>query len=142
MPDEETTVTGLKEMADQLDQLPNRVARSCVRPALSAAGQVMQAGVKSTVPHGATGELAASIGQKIHVGKNLDNSEVIVGPRYMGGYKETSNDPGVRALFLEFGTRRGVKPTFFMRKAFAMTKAAAFDTAVAVLKGILGNLPK
>lgn len=132
---DEVEVTGLKELADAMDALPERMQRAAVRPALNAAGQVFQAAIASTVPRD-TGALAASIKRKVHVGR--DGMSVIVGPEYSGG---GTQDPGVRAKFLEFGTRK-MSPRFFMRKAFAASKDAAYNAAVEVLRAILERLPK
>jgi HK97 gp10 family phage protein len=137
---DETYITGLDEIARELENLPLRVAAGAVRPALNAAGQVFEAALENAVPRD-TGELAGSIRHKVHVDRNLDNMGVIVGPAYMGGHKHTSTDPGVRGKFLELGTRK-MAPRFWMRRAFESSKGAAVDTAVAVLKAIIGNLPK
>jgi HK97 gp10 family phage protein len=137
---DEVKVTGLEELAEAMDQLPYRYGRAAARPALNAAGQVFEAALDATVPVD-SGELKASIRRKVRVSQNLDDMNVMVGPAYMGGHKETSTDPGVRAKFLEFGTRK-MSPTFFMRRAFAASKDAAYNAAVAVLKAVLDGLPK
>lgn len=139
--DEETTVEGLPELAAALEALPPRVAQSAVRPALNAGAQVFEAALHSTVPKGETGDLDKSITRKIHVSTDLLDISAIVGPAYVGGYKHTSQDPGVRAKFLEFGTRK-MAPRFWMRRAYAVSKDAASDAAIAVLKAIVEALPK
>lgn len=140
MSNEEITIDGLDEVANQLEALPNRVAQSAVRPALNAGAQVMEAALDSTTPRD-TGELVSAMAHKISVSRNLERMSAIVGPKYMGGHKNTSTDPGVRVKFLEFGTRK-MTPRFFMRKAFELGAGPAYDTIVAVLKGILEALPK
>lgn len=137
---EDIEVTGLTELADAMDQLPPRVARSAIKPALSAAGQVFVEALHETVPKD-TGALDESISYKVHTTSNLEDASVLAGPRYMGGYKHTSEDPGVRGKFLEFGTRK-MAPRFWMRRAFEMSKNAAYDASVAVLKQVLDALPK
>lgn len=137
MSDEFVSVDGLEELADALDQLPSRVAKAAVRPALNAAGQVFQAAILATAPRD-TGELANSITRKVSVKGNLDSMSVIVGPKYNGGGEQ---DPGVRVKFLEFGTVK-MAPRPFMRKAFESSKAAATAAAIAVLKAVIGALPK
>ena len=133
-------IDGLDKIADELEKLPPRIAQAAARPALNAAGQVFEAALHSTTPK-VTGELDTSIGHKVTVSRNLDRMTVVVGPRYMGGHKETSTDPGVRAKFLEMGTRK-MAPRFFIRRAFEMAKDAAVDAALAVLRGVLDKLPK
>lgn len=133
-------ITGLSEIAAQLDELPPRIARSAVRPALSAAGQVFEAALHETVPRD-TGELDEAIARKVRASANLLDLSVMVGPQYEGGHKFTSTDPGVRGKFLEFGTRK-MAPRFWMRRAFEISKDAAYEAAVAVLKGIMEKLPK
>jgi len=141
MPDEETTVEGLSEIADALERLPLRVARNVARPSLNAAGQVFKAALHATVPKGETGELDASIGSRVHVSNNLEDMSIIAGPRYMGGHKFTSTDPGVRGKFLELGTRK-MAPRFWMRKAFEMSKKTAADAAITVMRALMNQLPK
>lgn len=138
--DTEIQVTGLSELADAMEKLPKRYAAAAARPALNAAGQVFEAALESTVPRD-TGALASSVKRKVRVSADLSQMSVMVGPSYVGGYKHTSEDPGVRAKFLEFGTRR-MAPTFFMRRAFEIGKDAAFNAAVKVLKAVVENLPK
>lgn len=137
---EEIKVEGLTELADALDKLPLRIARAAARPALNAGAQVLEAALHSTVPKD-TGEMDAAIGRKIRVSNDLTEMSALVGPRYVGGHKNTSTDPGVRSKFLELGTRK-MAPRFWMRRAFEMSKAAAYDATVAVLRAITENLPK
>src|SRR4051812_46711198 len=136
MSSEDIEVTGLVELAEAMDQLPPRVARAAVKPALSAAGQVFVGAMHQTVPKGETGGLDESLSYKLHTTSNLEDASVLAGPRYMGGYKHTSQDPGVRGKFLELGTRK-MAPRFWMRRAFEMSKNAAYDAAVAVLRQVL-----
>jgi HK97 gp10 family phage protein len=135
----ETTIEGLDEVLANLQALPPKIQQSAVRPALNAGAQVFEAALLNTVPRGATGALAESIDRKIHVSANLNDMSAIVGPRYMGGYTPTSNDPGVRAQFLEFGTRK-MAPRFWMSKAYQSAKQTATGAAVAVLKTIVDAL--
>src|SRR5581483_9861548 len=117
MSETDVEVTGLDELAKALDSLPAKLEKAALRPALSAAGQVMRAALEDTVPVD-TGALRESIGQKIAFDKDGQGAAVVVGPRYMGGkaagYKSSSEDPGVRGMFLEFGTRK-MAPRFWMR---------------------------
>lgn len=138
---DETSIEGLAEMAAELERLPTRVAASALRPALNAGAQVFEAALESTVPRGETGSLANSIKRKIHVSKNLTDMGALVGPSYVGGYKHTSADPGVRAKFLELGTRK-MAPKFWIRRAYEMAKGPAVDATLAVLRAILDQLPK
>jgi len=133
-------VEGLDELAREMDALPPKLAARAARPALNAGAQVFEAALLSTVPRD-TGELAESIDRKIHVSNNLESMYAVVGPKYMGGHKHTSTDPGVRAKFLEFGTRK-MAPRFWMRRAYEMSKETAFDAATSVLKAVLDTLGK
>lgn len=141
MADVEVKIDGLEELANTLEAMPRRLAGAAARPALNAAGQVFQAALQSTVPRGATGELAKSIKRKVRVSRDLKELQVLVGPAYQGGYKHTSQDPGVRSQFLEFGTKK-MAPRFFMRRAFAASAQAATNAAIAVLKAVVGAIPK
>lgn len=130
----------LKELYTGLDALPDKVQKQVMRPALNAAGQVFEAALQQTVPHGASGELAKSITHKVVVKAGVGGI-VLAGPAYMGGHKHTSTDPGVRAAFLEFGTRK-MAPRPFMRRAFELAKQQAYDAAVGVMREIIKQLPK
>lgn len=140
MADIEVNVDGLKELAAAMDALPPKLAARAARPALNAAGKVFEAAIDSTVPRD-TGVLANAVTDKVKVSGNLLDMSVLVGPRYVGGYKHTSQDPGVRVKFLEFGTRK-MKPTFFMRRAFDIGKDAAVKAATEVLKAIVAEIGK
>lgn len=140
MNDVTVSVDGLAELAAAMDALSPKVAASAARPALNAAGKVFEAAIDSTVPV-RTGELKGAMADKVHVSANLSDLSVLVGPRYVGGHKPPSTDPGVRVKFLEFGTRK-MHPTFFMRRAFDIGKNAAVKAATDVLKAIVGELGK
>jgi HK97 gp10 family phage protein len=111
-----------------------------MRPALNAGGQVFEQAIDATVPHGATGDLAKSIKRKVSV-RGTEGGVTVAGPSYLGGFKHTSQDPGVRGFFLEFGTRK-MAPRPFMRKAYDIGKNAAADAVIAVLRALLGQLGK
>lgn len=140
MADIEVQVDGLRELAAAMDALPPKLAGRAVRPALNAAGKVFEAAINTTVPRD-TGALADAVTDKVKVSADLNNMSVLVGPAYVGGYKPTSADPGVRVKFLEFGTRK-MRPTFFMRKAFEAGKDAAVKAAVTVLKAVVDELSR
>lgn len=141
MSDVKVSVDGLKELGDAMLALPPKIAARAARPALNAAGKVFERAIESTVPRGKTGALARAMTDKVRVSANLQDAHVLVGPEYVGGYKPTSADPGVRIKFLEFGTRY-IHPTFFMRRAFEIGKDAAVKAATEVLKAIVGELGK
>ena len=101
---------------------------------------MFEAALHSTVPV-LTGEMDAAIDDKITESADLSNLSVIAGPKYTGGHKESSTDPGVRSRFLEFGTRK-MAPRPFMRRAYESVKEQAVDAAVKVLKTVMENLPK
>lgn len=140
MPSDDITVEGLDELARKMDALPPKLAARCARPALNAGAQVFENALLQTVPVD-TGELADAIASKIHVAGNLEDMSAIVGPRYMGGHKFTSTDPGVRAKFLEFGTRK-MSPRFWMRRAYDIGKDAAFNATVRVLQTMLDAIER
>lgn len=138
MASQETTVSGLDELFKEMDALPDRVQKQIMRPALNAGAQVFEGMMQSTVPHGATGQLAKSIDHKISV-KTSAGGVSVAGPKYVGGYKHTSNDPGVRSRFIEFGTRK-MAPNPFVRRAFDMGKELAFTAVIDVLKKLMSAL--
>lgn len=131
-------VSGLADLAVAMDGLPRRVARAAVKPALSAAGQVMVAGLETTVPHGETGALAGSLDYKVSTSADLSRLTVVAGPKYAGA---GTQDPGVYGKFVEKGTRK-MAPRFWIARAFEAIKGTAADAAIEVLRSVLGNIPK
>jgi HK97 gp10 family phage protein len=137
---DEFTIDGLADLAKNMEALPPKIAARAARPALNAAGKVFEAAIDQTVPV-RSGALKAAMADKVKVSGNLETMSVLVGARYVGGYKHTSADPGVRIKFLEFGTRK-MKATFFMRRAFDIGKEAAVKAATTVLKAVVDELGK
>lgn len=137
MANEDVEINGLDGVVKALDKLPARLQRAVMRPALSAAGQVMLAGAEQTAPEGPTGELEAALDYKVSVSMK-DDAQVIVGPKYTGLHSE---DPGVYGKFTELGTKNQ-PPQFWLSKAFEATKKTAADAAIQVIQAIVEKLPE
>lgn len=129
MPDLITVqVAGLDQLGRALDRIPAVLSTRIMRGALHASGDVMAGAIESTAP-ARTGALKADIIAKVHVGSDLSNNYVVVGPGYdrggltVKGVKrnkrgaieavvDTTDSPGVYALFVERGHKapgHGVK---------------------------------
>jgi HK97 gp10 family phage protein len=104
-------VTGLKELARNLQEIPARLSTKIMREALHAAGDVMAAAAEAS----AKGEIAEDIIVKVHVSGDLGSNYVVVGPGYdrstlktrkrgkYAGRQDPSTSPGVFSLFVETG---------------------------------------
>ena len=109
-----TGVQGLEELLRRLDQLPVGLARQIARPALEAAGEVIQAAAEASVPR-KTGELAEDIIVVVKVSGDLRENMVEVGPGYPGpgmktrkrgkyaGRADSTTSPGIYGRFVEGG---------------------------------------
>src|ERR1700683_536440 len=107
-------VSGLAELARRLDRLPLALAPQIARPALEAAGEIIQAGAGSSAAR-KTGELAEDIIVAVKIGSDLANMRVLVGPGYPGpglktrkrgryaGEADRTTSPGVYGAFVERG---------------------------------------
>lgn len=109
-------VSGLAELARRLDQLPLGLARQVARPALEAAGEIIQAAAEENAEqHRITGDLAEDIIVAVKIGSDLANMRVLVGPGYPGpglktrkrgkyaGGADSTTSPGVYGGFVERG---------------------------------------
>jgi HK97 gp10 family phage protein len=121
MPDSITVeVKGLAELGRALSSMPAVLATRVMRGALHAAGDVMANAIEALTPV-LTGALKADIIVKVHVGSDLSNNYVIVGPGYDRGtllvrgvrqgrhgaepLVNTTDSPGVYGMFVELGHR-------------------------------------
>jgi HK97 gp10 family phage protein len=107
-------VSGLPELLRRLDQLPIALAREVARPALEAAGEIIQAAAEGSAPR-LTGELAEDIIVVVKVSGDLASNRVMVGPGYPGpgmktrkrgryaGSTDRTTSPGVYGGFVERG---------------------------------------
>lgn len=108
-------VSGLDVLARRLDQLPIALAQQIARPALEAAGRIIQTAAEMSAPV-KTGELVEDIISVVKVGSDLANMRVLVGPGYPGpaglrsrkrgkyaGGADRTTSPGVYGAFVERG---------------------------------------
>jgi HK97 gp10 family phage protein len=147
-------VTGAQEARAAVDELANKIGRGAMRDALTKAGRLVVAKVKTLAPVGATGLLKKSIRQKVITKPKKQSVTVLIGPannvtgqidRFGNGKIETVR-PAKYAHLVEFGTAsRGVygkkgltispgnplKP--FMRPAYEQTKVAVREKYAAEL---------
>jgi HK97 gp10 family phage protein len=109
-------VSGLRELARRLDQLPLALAQQVARPALEAAGEIIQAAAEaSAAEHRRSGELEEDIVVAVKIGSDLANMRVLVGPGYPGpgmktrkrgryaGAADRTTSPGIYGGFVERG---------------------------------------
>lgn len=126
MPDAiQIEVRGLEQLGRALQSIPAVLSTRVMRGALHAAGDVMAEAAESTAPV-RSGELKADIIVKVHVGSDLSNNYVVVGPGYDRGsltvrgtrpslrrkgateaIVDTSESPGVYGKFVELGHQNG-----------------------------------
>ena len=129
-------ISGLEDVVKTLDALPEKLQRAAMRPALSAAGQVMMAAAEANAPEGPTGQLKAAEDYKVSTSLK-DDAQVTVGPDYGG---KGSQDPGVYGLFTEVGTKYQTGQ-HWMKRAYDESAGPAADAAIEVLKAVVDNLP-
>lgn len=109
----ELTVTtrGLPELARTLQRdLPDTLAKNCIRETLHAAGDVLAAAQEANAPV-LTGAMKADIGSVVRVDPGALGGYVLVGPLYSRGKLKarssgatvSSDSPGVYDLFVERG---------------------------------------
>jgi HK97 gp10 family phage protein len=106
----------LNGVEEELIALGPRIAKRLLRRSLRAVGQSMIDAIKPGVPVD-SGALKDSITMKVRTNPREDAGSVIVGPEYTS---LGSQDPGVYAMFVEFGvkSRPGYPVRPFMRNAF------------------------
>src|ERR1700722_1347832 len=126
----ETKITGLSELRAQLQELPTKLAKRVLRPALEDAGEIIQQAIGVRAPR-ASGFLTTHIDFKVVVHNDLSAS-VQVGP----------DKAAFWAIFSELGTapheetskngktwmHPGQPARPFMRPAFAESSDAALKS--------------
>lgn len=143
------TVSGLENLNLVLASLPKKLARRALVKAANAAKRVWVDAMTANAPvrSGAAfslkgrgfkkvefskgGELRADIGAKITANPSKGSVSLRVGPRYSG---KGSQDPGVYAMFVEFGSAHNAPPNPFVRKTFDETKDKALQVFADTLK--------
>jgi HK97 gp10 family phage protein len=112
-------IEGLDRLAANLMAIPAQLSTRIMREALHAAGDVMAAAAEATAPV-LSGALKEDIVVKVHVGADLSDNYVLVGPGYdrssltvrgtrrnrRGGIEavvDTTESPGVYGKFVELG---------------------------------------
>lgn len=118
-------ISGMEELRSNLQQMPLKMVKQVIRPAIRAAAKPVTAEARKNIDqHGLieTGALRRSIGVKV---KTYRNRAVWagVGPRkgFEVQYKGKNRDPRYYAHLLERGTKRS-KQTPFMRPATDNTR--------------------
>jgi len=109
-------VQGLEELARRLDQLPLALAQQIARPALQAAGEIIQTAAEANAEqHRKSGDLEEDIIVVVKIGNDLANMRVLVGPGYPGpglktrkrgkyaGSVDSTTSPGIYGRFVESG---------------------------------------
>lgn len=122
-------VVGQRELFARLRQLPPKVQRKVVRPALRAAAKVIHAEAKQLVPV-RSGALQKSLKVRAQkrkrdsIGVNVQTGEKFFrGPVFYGG-------------FVEYGTRK-MQGRHFMQSAFDRTSRAQTETMLrAIAAGV------
>jgi HK97 gp10 family phage protein len=132
-----------KEVAEKLRQIGPKLARKSLRKGVSAVGDMWVPEMQARVPVD-TGDLRDSIAKKVSTSKKGDSlsATVTVGPSYDTKNRkpgDTSQQPGVYGLFVEFGTKSSpAKP--FMRPVFDATADKAVEILANVLKEDLADV--
>lgn len=148
-------IHGLQQLGRALNSIPAVFSTRIMREALHAAGEVIKVAAEATAPV-RTGALKADIITKVHVGNDLSNNYVLIGPGYERGLLKvrgikrdrhgkvqpivrTTDSPGVYGKFvetghkLEFGSSE-VPPHPWLRPAFEASKQAAVEVFIAYVR--------
>lgn len=148
--DLEVKFTGLVELQQALEELPEKVAKKGVRNSLKAAAEPIQNGMVQLAPRD-TGFLAEHFSTKISMTKDALAGTAYIGPQgkidypayASGAYRIVRNAKGkikkvgkiavaTIARFLEFGTYKMAKKPF-MTQAFEVNKGRALDNMISSL---------
>lgn len=138
-------IQGLKEIEDALAAAGPKLARSAVRKALHAGGQVFLNRAKTLAPVLATatpqrkpGELRDAIAEVDRMDARKQRGRARIGLKYG---KKGSQDPGVYGLFVEFGTKNmAAQP--YMRPAYDEAKQEAESVFTAEIRAGVLELAK
>jgi HK97 gp10 family phage protein len=130
----ETLITGLKELTDKLEEMPDKMLRSALRAAARAAANEVKAAIKAAAPVD-TGTLQKAI--KIKVGRGTKNT--VVFNVKTGVYKKfTQQGTGAPRHVnygkqIEFGnSKRAAKP--FIRPVFDSIGEQVLEAAIDKIK--------
>ena len=114
---------GDKQLIKTLKQLPLNIRKRSIKKAVSAAGQVVLKAARKNAPvrHGF---LHTSLIKTTKKYQN-DNYVAVVGPKFwqITGPNGEGINPAFYAHLTEGGTKRGVAPRHWMKKAYEETKA-------------------
>jgi len=104
-------IKGLSELASTLQRdLPDAMAKNCIRQSLHAAGDVLASAQEANAPV-LTGAMKADIGAAVRVDPGALGGYAVVGPLYnrgklaprKSGIVVSSDSPGVYDVFVELG---------------------------------------
>lgn len=157
-------IRGLSELARTCQHdLPEAIAKRCIRETLHAMGDVLAAAQEATAPV-LTGAMKADIGAIVRVDPGAMGGYVVVGPLYnrsalkprRSGGVVSSDSPGVYDVFVELGHAppgmakekrlarqrhielefggRATPPHPWMRPAWESSKNEALNTGVETLR--------
>ena len=134
-----SVVVGLPELGRALDLIPVAVGKRIIRRAVRSGARVFWRQIKDTAPRD-TGELQSQVTIRITTVKD-QSIGALVGIRYRGkvarysrrpGKVPSTEDPGVYAIFLEYGRpgvgRPGYRGTGHTHQAAQPFMRPAFDT--------------
>lgn len=126
-------ITGLSELEEKLQALPQKFARKAIRESLRPAAEIIKREMEHLARR-ATGWMAAHITLRVS-SSGQDRGRATIGfssekkPRTKG----RQTDARYEALYNEFGTRKmGARP--FIRPAFAATAESALETLIKHLR--------
>jgi HK97 gp10 family phage protein len=138
------TVTGLKDLFDELKALPKKIQTKTLKDALNAAGRRVMWSAKNKVPV-RTDQLRKSLGRRVKVYRNSGKVIAVVGPRH--GFRATVDvngrptvvNPQKYSHLVELGaSHSAAKP--FLRPALEENVQATKDlVAEAVRKALASN---
>lgn len=138
-------IEGLKEIEDALASAGPKLARSAVRKALHAGGQVFLNRAKTrapvlaqATPQRQPGELRDAIAEVDRMDARKQRGRARIGLKYS---KKGAQDPGVYGLFVEFGTKN-MPAQPYMRPAYDEAKQEAESVFTAEIRAGVLELAK
>jgi HK97 gp10 family phage protein len=114
-------IKGLAETAKALREIPEKFARSILRDALRAGGEVIRAAAEASAAYRSNTpeHLREDIIVRVYLKQDL-SGRAVIGPGYSG---EGTDDPGVYGKFVEEGHKEGKHSAIAEERKHALTKA-------------------
>lgn len=104
-------VDGLKELVQQLKELPQKLQKQTLRKATTEGSQLVLRTAKAKVPVGETGLLKKSLGHKVGISRRTGVVYAVIGPR-TGIVRTRTGKKKVTKLGIRFA-QAGVKPYMY-----------------------------